>query len=424
MQEALLHYIWKNALFESKKYSADTGELIKIIEPGQHNRDGGPDFTNARIEIDGTVWAGNIEIHKLASDWYNHNHNSDRNYDNVILHVVTDNNRECYNSLGRQIPCITIASDKIIESRYNELLLSKNAIPCSKSVNNTDPLRRSLWLHALTIERLEKKSNYFHELLSFTKNSWEDALFIHMARSFGLKINALPFELLAKSVSLKILYSQPDNPMRTEAILFGQAGFLEGNPKDEYQQVLKHEYNYHRKKYHLSPIDNHLWKFLRLRPLNFPTIRIAQLSNLLTRKSNLLSQTLDCTRIEELYSIYFCSVSDYWKNHYTFGNISANRTKDIGINTLNIVIINTIVPLMFVYGTMKNRNDLKEKAIQFLGQIPSEKNHITKLWKKLNFVPENAAKSQAIIELTESYCSEKRCLDCQIGHLLLNIGKV
>jgi len=421
MQEALLHYLWKNSLFKPKEYTADTGELIKIIEPGLHNHDGGPDFTNARVEIDGTVWAGNIEIHSQASEWYNHNHDSDRSYDNVILHVVTVNNRICYNSQGRQIPCINLSIDEIIQNRYNELFRSKNTIPCSHSVNKIDPTRKSFWLNALTIKRLEKKSSYFQELLSFTKNNWEETLFIHLARSIGLKTNALPFELLAKSISLKFINSQPGNIFRTEAILFGQAGFLEEDAIDEYHRDLKKEYEYHRKKYRLKPIDKHLWKFLRLRPLNFPTIRIAQLSDLLSKNSNLLSQTLSCSKIEEIYSIYSCGVSKYWNNHYTFGNQSTETKKYIGSNALNSIIINTLVPLMFVYGEMKNHNELKERAIYYLEHMPPEKNHITRMWKKLNFVPENAADSQALIELTESYCLKKHCLDCQIGHLILNL---
>ncbi len=423
MQEALLHYIWKNSLFEQVEYIADTGEKIKIIEPGIHNHDSGPDFTNAKIKIDGTIWAGNVEIHTQASEWYSHNHHSDNNYNNVILHVVASNNKACFNSKGRQIPSIIITADEIIESRYKELIESKNAIPCSNSVYKIDSTRKSLWLSALAVKRLEQKSNYFNELLSYTKNSWEEALFIHLARSFGLKTNALPFELLAKSISLKYLITHPGNTLRNEALLFGQAGFLEEDPLDEYQSKLKKEYEFHRNKYDLKTIDKQLWKFMRLRPMHFPTIRIAQLSDLLSKRSNLLSQTLDCNHITELYSLYGCGVRDYWKNHFTFGKESSPCKKDLGINTLNVIIINTVVPLLFVYGNSKNRNNIKEKAIYFLEQIPPETNRITKMWKKLDLILKNAAESQALIELTESYCAKKHCLNCQIGHLLLNIGK-
>jgi len=192
MQEALLHYIWKNSLYNPKDYTADTGEYIKIIEPGIHNTSGGPDFTNAKIEIDGTLWAGNIEIHKEAVEWYNHNHQSNHSYDNVILHVVTKNNRKCYNSKGRQIPTIILETNELLENRYTELIQNKNSIPCSNSVNKIDKVRKSLWQKTLSIERLEQKTTYFHELLTFTKNNWEEALFIQLSRCFGLKINALP----------------------------------------------------------------------------------------------------------------------------------------------------------------------------------------------------------------------------------------
>lgn len=424
MQEALLHYIWKNSLISRKEYTADTGETINIVDPGLYNHDAGPDFTNAKIVIDGTLWVGNVEIHSQASDWYSHHHDSDQSYDNVIVHVVHNNNRSCFNSAGRQIPNILIVPDRNLQKRYNELIDSKDSIPCSRSVKNIDPVRKNFWLNALTIKRLEKKSHYFRELLAFTKNNWEETFFIHLARSIGLKTNAIPFELLAKSVRLKYLNSKPGDVFRTEAILFGQAGFLEKTAKDKYQERLKKEFEFYRKKYNLYPIDKHLWKFLRLRPLNFPTVRIAQLSDLLSRHTHLLSQTLDCRQTEDLFPLYSCSVSEYWKNHYTFGETSNKTGKHLGRHTINSIIINTLAPFMFVYGEFKNHADLKEKAIQFLEELPPEKNHITRMWEKLGFLPKNAADSQALIELTESYCIKKYCLDCQIGHLILNCEAV
>ena len=424
MQEALLHYIWKNSIFESKEFKADSGEVIRIIDPGLYNNDGGPDFTNARIEIAGTLWAGNIEIHLQSSDWYSHQHNTNPVYDNVILHVVSENNRSCYNSAGRQIPCIILPVDELIENRYNQLLQNKNTIPCSKSVAGIDPVRKSFWLNALSIARLENKSRYINELLALTRNSWEDTFFINLARSFGLKTNSLPFELLAKSVFLKHIISHPDNTFRTEAILFGQAGFLEEEPADDYQAMLKKEYDFNRKKYGITPVNKQLWKFLRLRPLNFPTVRIAQLCNLLSKNIQLVSQTLSCSTKEELYRLYSCEVSEYWKSHFNFGKQSAECEKKIGIETINRIIINSIVPFMFVYGKTKNNTQLQETAIRILETLPPEKNQISKLWIKLGSPLKNASDSQALIELTRQYCSKKRCLDCQIGHALLNITTI
>ena len=224
-------------------------------------------------------------------------------------------------------------------------------------------------------------------MLNYTKNNWEETFFIHLARSLGLKTNAIPFELLAKSIRLKYLNAKPGDIFRTEAILFGQAGFLEDKLKDEYQEQLKKEFDYHRKKYNLHPIDKHLWKFLRLRPLNFPTIRIAQLSSLLSRHSHLLSKTFDSSQPEDLFPIYTADVSEYWKNHFTFGNPSNETIKEMGRGTIHSLIINTIVPLMFVYGETKNRNELKEKAVEYLEHIPPENNHVIRMWKKLNFTP-------------------------------------
>jgi hypothetical protein len=420
MQEALLHYIWKNSLHKSKEFIADTGEHIKIIEPGFHNQDCGPDFTNARIEIDNTLWAGNIEIHNRSSDWYNHKHHLDQTYDNVILHVVAENNKECYNSKNRHIPCITISPDINTENKYNELIQSKESIPCRNSLDLIDSSRKSLWLSTLTIGRLEHKISYFHGLLVLTKNNWEEAFFIYLARNFGLKINALPFELLAKSIPVKSIYSQPGNLFRTEAILFGQAGFLEETPIDDYQTLLQREFQYHRSKYKLKPLNKDLWKFLRLRPLNFPTIRIAQISDLLTKNAKLLSRTLASSTLNELKEIYLCKVSDYWRTHYTFGIASAHKKKAIGTDSLHGIIINTVIPVLFAYGEIKNRSELKERAISFLEQLPAENNHIIRTWRRLDFPCHHAAESQALLELTEKYCLMRRCLDCQIGNLLLS----
>jgi len=421
MQEVLLHFIWGNNLIRKKTFKADTGEKITIIEPGIQNFDGGPDFTNARIRIDDTTWAGNVEIHVDTCDWYHHKHHTDSAYDNVILHVAAKGDRPCFNSAGRQVPCILIMTPKKIEGRYTELLGSHDTIPCSMQLVKIDRSRKLFWMQALTVKRLENKSRSIRELLEYTRNSWEDAFFIHLARNFGLKINTVPFELLAKSIPLKYLNSKPGDLFRTEAILFGQAGFLKGKSQDDYHSGLKKEYDYLTKKYGLKPIDAHVWKFLRLRPSNFPTIRIAQLSYLISANTNLFSRTIDAGNMEQLYKLYSCEVSDYWKTHYNFRKITPVKEKNLGKYSINNLIINTIIPFLFVYGNLKNNQHIKDFAFSLLEGLPAENNKVTRQWKEAGFRISNAADSQALIELSEQYCSRKHCLDCQLGHMILSM---
>lgn len=419
MQEALLQYIWKNSLFQQDRCITDTGEVVTILDTGMHNSDGGPDFTNARIEINGTIWAGNVEVHVNASDWYAHKHHTDRAYNNVILHAVARTDKECLNAAGRQVPCLNLQYDKRIERKYRKLITNPTSIHCCNDLHKLDRTLISFWLSALAIERLQSKTSAVKELLSSTKNNWEEAFYIYTAHSFGLKINTLPFELIAKSISIKILSLHSNNLAQLEALFFGQAGFLEGDASDEYQESLKKEYNYLKAKYRLKPIENHLWKFLRLRPTNFPTIRIAQFCSLIYRSKHLFSRTIECYTPEQLISLYHCGVSEYWKNHYTFGNPSKSTEKVIGKETINTLIINTIIPFMFIYGGQKNDAALCEKAVRLLELLPSEINRLTRTWTEHGIHPRNAAESQALIQLSTGYCEIKRCIECQIGHLVL-----
>jgi hypothetical protein len=419
MQEALLHYIWKNSLFESKEYIADTGEKISIVETGMHNTDGGPDFTNSKIKINNTLWAGNVEIHKKTSDWTQHHHHNNATYDNVILHASLQNDKACINSQGRRIPCIEISFDPKIEQRFNLLIADSSMIPCHKSLHSLNSSIISFWLSALTIERLSVKTAYIQKLLKLTKNDWEETYYINLARSFGLKINALPFELLAKVTPLKIVSKHKCNIFELEALFLGQAGFLKEPLLDEYHASLHKEYIYLKTKYSLKGLESHLWKYLRLRPTNFPTIRIAQFCSLIHSSKRLFSITMESQTIEELLETYACSVSDYWKNHYKFGKETENKNKSLGLNTRMSLIINTIIPFMFIFADHKNKEQLKEKAIHLLESIPPEVNRITKKWSEYKIKSRHAGDSQALLQLTNEYCYHKRCLECQIGSLVL-----
>jgi hypothetical protein len=293
-------------------------------------------------------------------------------------------------------------------------------IPCHKSLPELNVSLISFWLSALAIERLSDKTAYIQQLLQHTRNNWEETFHIIMARNFGLKINAVPFELLAKSTPLKIIRKHTHNRFELEALLFGQAGFLQKPLVDEYQESLYQEYTYLKKKYRLKGIEPHLWKYLRLRPSNFPAVRISQLCSLLHQSKRLFSVTMECSTVDELLETYSCSVSEYWKYHYKFGKEGQSGKKSLGLRTKMSLIINTIVPFMFIYGKHKNRGQLQEKAIQLLESIPPEKNRITQIWSGFQIHCRHAADSQALLQLTQAYCHPKQCLNCQIGYLVIN----
>lgn len=420
MQEALLQYIWKHSLFKKETYKADTGESIAIQHIGVHNTDGGPDFSNAKILIDDTVWAGNVEIHIKTSDWIKHGHHKNAAYNNVILHVSNTVDSECVSSKGRRIPSIELHYNKSIEKKYLNLINEEKTIACHNSLQNLDTSLISFWLSALSVERLLDKTENIKDLLAYTSNHWEEAFYIHLARSFGLKVNSVPMELLAKSTPLKILAKHSTNLFQLEALIFGQAGFLSDDPKDEYQSKLKKEYQHLKSKYQLNNIDVHLWKFLRLHPANFPTIRLTELCSLINKSKSLLSKTYDCENITELQDLFRGEVSEYWKDHYVFGKETKTKNKSLGISSINGFIINTVIPFMFIYAQLKNIDSLKEKSLSFLEQLPAETNHIIEGWKELGIIARNAAESQALLQLTSKYCTTKRCLDCQIGTLILS----
>lgn len=418
MNEDFLHYIWQQELFSKKLRSVD-GDDIEIISTGMHNTDAGPDFSNARIRLNGTIWAGNIEIHIDSADWEKHRHHQDPAYNNVILHVVGKFTRQAFRSNGEVIPTVILEYDPSLFERYQHMVGSNLDIPCQADLKKVDDFSIKLWLESLSIERIEEKSQYIQEVMSFTNNNWEETFYISLARNFGFKTNALPFELMAKATPQKLLAKYGKNLHQLEALLFGQAGLLSGQGDDAYYQALQKEYGYFQKIHSLKPIDGFLWKYLRLRPSNFPTIRLAQFAHLAHSSEHLFSKTIEAKTLDELNSLYDCHVSDYWKTHYTFGKTSKNKTKNIGKTALQGLYINTIIPFLFIYGKSRGKEYLVENALHLLSEIPAESNAIIKNWANLGIVAENAAQSQALIQLKNSYCIQKNCLYCQIGNAII-----
>jgi hypothetical protein len=432
MNESFLHHIWKFKLFNTIELKTTTGEEVQIIKAGEQNTNAGPDFFNARIKIGDTLWAGNVEIHLKSSNWHEHQHHNDSAYNNTILHVSYEHDTEVMNRLGNAIPSIELRKlidPKIIE-QYNGLQKPYKFIPCEKLLAPAKssherktwslPIFESTWETRLLVGRLERKSNFILDLLKYTHNNWEETLYISLARNFGFHINGDAFEMLAKSLPLSILLKHKNDLKQIEALLFGQAGFLQDDIfNDGYASLLFREYKALKAKFNLSPIHGFLWKFLRLRPSNFPTIRLSQLAHLLYKNKNLFSEIIEATRIEDMKKLFEVSASEFWDTHYTFEKASSERQKEMGINSIEIIIINTIVPFLFVYGQQKNMEEYKEKALKILEQLPPEQNSITENWKQLGVKIDHAYRSQALLQLKNEYCDNKKCLNCMIGNKLL-----
>jgi Protein of unknown function (DUF2851) len=423
LKEDFLHYIWKYKLFNTSELFTHNNEQIEIISFGIHNTDAGPDFFNGKVKIEKAIWAGNIEIHINASDWLKHKHQTDKTYDNVVLHVVYNNDEVIKDKDGNELPTLELKNliDKTLLKKYDTLINQSDSdwIPCGKQIKTVDEFTINSWINRLAIERLERKSEEIQETLKLNKNNWEETFYQYLFKYFGLKVNALSFEQLAKNTSLKILEKHNDL-FSIEALLYGQAGYLGEELKDEYFIKLQKEYHFLKSKFDLIPLDKSLWKLLRLRPSNFPTVRISQLANLLNNHSRLFSKIIETESVKELQKLFVIQASKYWNNHYQFGEeVKEEKIKKIGINTINNILINVIVPFTFVYGKAKQNEELVNKSLKLFENIKAENNSIIKNWRDLGVKTTNAMQTQSLLELKNNYCSQKKCLTCSIGNQII-----
>jgi hypothetical protein len=421
--EDLLHYLWKFRLFERNALQTTDGEEIEVFSAGMAHTDGGPDFQNARIRIGATTWAGNVELHVNSADWNRHGHQTDGAYDNVILHVVYKDDRPVVMPDGRKVPTLELC-DRIPEAlylRYHHLIFSNQQfIPCEGSIGTVDEMTMRNWLTRVTVERLEKKSATVIEALAVNRGDWEETFYRFLAANFGFKVNALPFELMAKSLPQIILSKHKNYPLQVEALVFGQAGFLEDDFTDEYPRKLKDEYHFLRKKHSLQPVEKHLWKFLRMRPQNFPTIRLAQFAALVVNSSHLFSKMLELREVADLRKLFSnISVNPYWETHYRFDAESKPAAKNMGTGAVDILLLNTIAVFLFSYGTHLKKQHYISRALQLLEYLPAEKNHITDDFVNLGLKINSAFESQALLELKNFYCNDKKCLHCAVGNKIL-----
>lgn len=415
MNEMLLQFIWQNSLYNPSGLQTTLGEPITVIHPGKRNTHAGPDFEEARIKIGNTTLVGNVELHVLTSDWHKHQHSTDKKYDNIILHVVYTDDRPEETlafpklALAQHIPLYVI-------EQYTHLIQTTQPVACSRQLGGVSSIVKESWLSRLLAERWEQKLGDWKELLEQSAGDWRNLLYWRMAANFGFKVNATPFLMVARSLPVNVLAKHKDNLRQIEALLFGQAGMLEGSFSEAYPNELKAEYRYLRQKYRLQPIPSHLWRFMRMRPPNFPTVRLAQFAALVHQSLHLFSQIIERATVAEIYPLFQVKAGSYWDTHYRFDE-TQQRTypKALGADSIDNIIINTIAPVQFLYAHYHGNTHDQERALQLLESVAPENNKIIAAWKEQNWVPENAAQSQALLQLFNNYCSSKRCLECAIG---------
>ena len=416
--EELLHYVWKHKILPLHPLQTNTGSTVEVISPGIYNKDAGPDFHEAKIKIDGVEWVGNVEIHVRTSDWFRHGHDKDRAYDNIILHVASIIDMPLTYPNGQEIPQLELTIPDYVRNSYDELLRSDCAPRCAKVIGGIPRLLIHSWMSALMIERLEMRTAQILERRETLDKNWEDTLFATIARNFGFGKNGDGFEQWALSIPMSAVAKHRDSLFQIEAIFFGQAGLLEedANTENPYYSKLQREYRYLRQKFSLKPINPKIWKFLRLRPQNFPHIRIAQLAMLYYTGQVGLSKLINADSIEKIRSLFHTQVSDFWETHYSFeSNSSTKSKKSLTDSSINLLIINSVAPMFFAYGRYKGEEKLCESATLLWEQIKPESNHFIREWKEAGIECENAADSQALIQLTRNYCERHDCLRCRFG---------
>lgn len=421
--EQLLHYVWKHKLFPLTELRTTAGQPVEVIDPGLGNPNAGPDFLNAKLKLNGMLWVGNVEIHEKSSDWYRHGHDTNPVYDSVILHITQHIDCEVCRTNGEPIPQLLLTCPDSVRANYRELLETDQYPPCYRIIPTLPHLTLHAWMAALQLERFEEKTEAVRERLQHADGNWEDAFFVTLARNFGFGLNGDAFETWARHIPLRAVDKHRNDLFQIEAIFFGQAGLLQEPQADPYYQRLQKEYAYLQHKFELTPIDPHRWHFLRLRPNNFPHVRIAQLACLYHHSYGLLSQVLEAESLAEVRTLLKGGTSDYWLTHYTFSAAAPSRPKTLSPTTLDLLLINTVVPFLYAYGKHKDNEALCARASRFLEELKPENNHIIRLWSECGLTAAHAGDSQALIQLKKNYCDRKKCLYCRIGYEYLKRKK-
>lgn len=420
MNEYLLQYLWKHALFAPHSLVTTEGEPLTVIKPGQHNLNAGPDFLEATIKIGTTTWVGNVELHLHTSDWLKHRHEKDPNYQNIVLHVVYEDD---FTLTGCNFPTLELKSalPEAIIARYRLLMSAPDLIPCAKNISSVPDMIWDSWLERLLAERWEERARDWQQLWTQCNQDWRTMLYYCLAANFGFHVNKEPFLQLARSLPLQVLTRHRKNLLQTEALLFGQSGLLQAvTHGDEYTRSLEKEYHFLRRKYALEPINSRLWKFMRMRPANFPTVRLAQFAMLVHTALELFAKMMEITDAAALHHMLNISASGYWDRHFRLGVEGEQKEKRLGHQAVQNLLINTVAPMQYFYAKMQGEVKLFENSLRLLSALPPEQNAVLKGWKAIGKIPKDAAQSQAMLQLYRGYCMPKQCLNCSIGHKLLH----
>lgn len=418
MTEQLLQYLWKYRLLDTQALCTLDGEPVQVIKPGEQNRDSGADFSNARLKIGETVWAGNVEIELESANWEKHGHHTDASHSNTLLLVCLRHTAK--NPVS--VPVIELGNrvNEKYSHTYRQLMESQAFIPCQNFIAHADGFVVQSWLQRLLVERMEEKILPILASLHQNKNNWEETFYHALAKNFGFNTNSVPFELLAKSIPLLLLAKHKNSLLQLEALLLGQAGLLQAATEvDNYTEQLMAEYAFLANKYKLSHINHSLWKFSKTRPANFPTMRIAQFAALIHTSSHLFSKILETETPTSLYPLFEIKASTYWDTHYRLGHQTTSAQNILGTDAINNILINTVAPFLFAYGHYHSNEEYKQRALALLEQLPKENNHIVRNYQCLQLAADNAAHTQALLQLYKHWCTAKKCLQCGIGYSIL-----
>ncbi len=420
--EKLMQYVWKHRLWRSEDMVTNTGKKVRVVDPGLLNTDAGPDFFNAKIEIDGHMWVGNVEMHYRATDWKRHRHDSDKAYDSVILHVVAKDDAPVRRTNGELIPQLVLEVSPQFNADYASLVGATIEVPCATKIKQVPHLTIVEWVEGLAFERLHGKVERIHQLLNSFNGSWEDVCYVTLARNFGFGINNDAFERLARRTPLRLLGKHSDSVLQIEALLFGQAGMLDAQKPgmDSYYNQLCTEYAFLSNKFQLTPMEKESWKLFRIRPQNFPYRRIAMLAQFIEGGFRMMNRILEAEGEKEMRALFEVELSGYWTKHYTFGKPNERATATLSRSSIDIILINTVAPLLYAYGELTGNYEMTDKAIKLLEDLRAESNSIVSHFVAYGIDCPDALTSQALVQLKREYCDARKCIYCKIGHHLLS----
>lgn len=420
--EKLMQYVWKHRLWRSEDMVTNTGKKVRVVDPGLLNTDAGPDFFNAKIEIDGHMWVGNVEMHYRATDWKRHHHDSDKAYDSVILHVVAKDDAPVRRTNGELIPQLVLEVSPQFNADYASLVGATIEVPCATKIKQVPHLTIVEWVEGLAFERLHGKVERIHQLLDSFNGSWEDVCYVTLARNFGFGINNDAFERLARRTPLRLLGKHSDSVLQIEALLFGQAGMLDAQKPgmDSYYNQLCTEYAFLSNKFQLTPMEKESWKLFRIRPQNFPYRRIAMLAQFIEGGFRMMNRILEAEGEKEMRALFEVELSGYWTKHYTFGKPNERATATLSRSSIDIILINTVAPLLYAYGELTGNYEMTDKVIKLLEDLRAESNSIVSHFVAYGINCPDALTSQALVQLKREYCDARKCIYCKIGHHLLS----